>query len=350
VHDVVALVLPSVVAFDLSIPAQVFGHPDAAGQYRFAVCARRPGLVPSTTGFDVSVGAGLDLLERADTVVVPGYLPMTDPPADVVAALRAAHRRGARIASVCVGTFALAAAGLLDGRTATTHWQHAEEFRRRFPAVDLRPEVLYVDEGQVLSSAGIAAGIDLCLHMVRHDYGAREAARTSRRMVAALYRDGGQAQFIEHPVPADTSLLAATCAWAVAELHRPLTVPDLAAHAGYSVRSFSRQFQAHYGTTPARWLAGQRILQARRLLEETDLPVDDVAWRSGLGTAANLRARFARAVSTTPSQYRKAFRGNSPSLAERPVASPASSAGPRPCGRAASRARAAAAGRPGAVP
>jgi transcriptional regulator GlxA family with amidase domain len=310
VHHVVALVLPRVVAFDLSIPAQVFGHPDAREQYRFAVCAERPGLVPSTTGFDVSVSSGLDLLARADTVVVPGYMPMAEPPAAVLEALRSAYRRGARIASVCVGAFALAAAGLLDGRAATTHWQHAGELRSRFPAVDVRPEVLYVDEGQVLSSAGISAGIDLCLHMVRHDYGAEAAARTSRRMVAALYRSGGQAQFIEYPVPEDKSLLAGTCAWAVAELHRPLTVSDLAAHAGYSVRSFSRQFQAHYGTSPARWLTGQRILEARRLLELTDLPVDEVARRSGLGTASNLRTQLARAISTTPTQYRKAFRGS----------------------------------------
>lgn len=309
-HHVVALVLPSVVAFDLSIPAQVFGHVDAEDRYRFSVCARRPGLVPSTTGFDVAVDSGLDSLETADTVVVPGYMPMTDPPGDVLEALRAAHRRGARIASVCVGAFALASAGLLDGRAATTHWQHAGELRRRFPAVDVRPEVLYVDEGQVLSSAGISAGIDLCLHMVGRDYGASEAARSSRRMVAALYRSGGQAQFIEHPVPEDRSVLAGTCAWAVAELHRPLTVSDLADHAGYSVRSFSRQFQAQYGTTPARWLTAQRILQARRLLETTDLPVEEVAWRSGLGTASNLRTHLARAVSTTPTQYRKAYRGS----------------------------------------
>lgn len=310
VHHIVALALPRVVAFDLSIPAQVFGHADAEDQYRFAVCAQRPGLVPSTTGFDVAVRDGLGLLRRADTIVVPGYMPMTDPPPEVLEELGAAYRRGARIASVCVGAFALAAAGLLDGRAATTHWEHAGELSRRFPAVDVRPEVLYVDEGQILSSAGISAGIDLCLHMVGRDYGASAAARASRRMVAALHRSGGQAQFIEHPLPEDTSLLSATCSWAIAELHRPLTVPELAAHSGYSVRSFSRQFQAHYGTTPARWLAAQRVLQARRLLEATDLPVEEVAWRSGLGTASNLRTHLARAVATTPTEYRKAYRGD----------------------------------------
>jgi transcriptional regulator GlxA family with amidase domain len=309
VHRVVALVLPQVVAFDLSIPAQIFGHPDMSDLYRFAVCAQEPGLVPATTGFDVVVGAGLDLLEEADTVVVPGFMPTADPAPVVLQALRSAHRRGARIASVCVGSFALAAAGLLDNRAATTHWQHAAELSRRFPAVDVRAEVLYVDEGQVLSSAGISAGIDLCLHLVQRDYGAEVATEASRRMVAPLYRSGGQAQFIQRPVPEGDSLLSATCSWAIAELARHLTVADLAAHAGYSVRSFSRQFHAQYGTSPARWLIGQRVLQARRLLEKTDLSIEEIARRCGLGSAANLRTHFARSVATTPTEYRKTFRG-----------------------------------------
>jgi transcriptional regulator GlxA family with amidase domain len=310
VHRVVALVLPRVVAFDLSIPAQIFGHPDASDRYRFAVCAEQPGLVPSTTGFDVAVGSGLDLLDEADTVVVPGFMPTLDPSPIVLESLRSAYHRGARIVSVCVGSFALAAAGLLDGRAATTHWQHAGELRSRFPAVDVRPEVLYVDEGQVLSSAGISAGIDLCLHIVRRDYGAEAATEASRRMVTALYRSGGQAQFIERPVPENDSLLSATCSWAIAEFQRHLTVADLAAHAGYSVRSFSRQFQAHYGTSPARWLTAQRVLEARRMLETTDFSIEEIARRCGLGTSASLRAHFSRAVSTTPTEYRKAFRGH----------------------------------------
>jgi transcriptional regulator GlxA family with amidase domain len=309
VHHVVALVLPRVVAFDLSIPAQIFGHPDAGDHYAFAVCAQRPGLVPSTTGFDVAVPAGLELLDAADTVVVPGFMPPLDPPATVLESLRSAHRRGARIASVCVGAFALAAAGLLDDRAATTHWQHADELQRRFPAVEVRPEVLYVDEGQVLSSAGISAGVDLCLHMVRQDFGTETATETSRRMVAALYRSGGQAQFIERPIPEQGSPLAETRSWAISELQRPLTVSELAAHAGYSVRSFSRRFQAHFGMSPARWLTAQRVLEARRLLETTDLSIEEIARRCGLSTAANLRTHFARAVATTPTEYRRTFRG-----------------------------------------
>ena len=308
-HRVVALVIPSVVAFDLSIPAQVFGHPDASGQYTFAVCSERPGPVPSTTGFDVTVGAGLELIEHADTVVVPGFQPRDGVSPAVAEALQSAHRRDTRIASVCVGAFALAGAGLLDGREATTHWQHADELQSRFPAVHVRPEVLYVDAGQILTSAGISAGIDLCLHMVRRDYGADAAAAVSRRMVAALYRSGGQAQFIERPLPEGESLMADTCAWAISELHRSLTVAELAAHAGYSVRSFSRQFHAHYGMSPARWLGAQRVIEARRLLETTDLSIEEISRRSGLGTPANLRTHFARAVSTTPTEYRKAFRG-----------------------------------------
>ena len=308
-HRVVALALPDVVAFDLSIPAQVFGHPDELGRYAFSVCAQRPGAIPTTTGFSVTVDAGLEALSAADTVVVPGFMPTTDPPGPVLDALRAVQRRGARVASVCVGAFALAAAGLVDGRAATTHWAHADDLRRRFPAVQVRPEVLYVDEGQVLSSAGISAGIDLCLHMVRCDFGADAAARVSRRMVAALHRPGGQAQFTERPLPESGPLMAATCAWAIGELHRPLAIAELADHAGYAPRSFTRHFQAEVGMSPMRWLAAQRVLEARRLLEATDIPIEQVAQRCGLGTAANLRLHLSREIATTPTAYRNAFRG-----------------------------------------
>lgn len=308
-HRVVALALPEVVAFDLSIPAQVFGHAEERGRYTFTVCAERPGEVPSTTGFSIAVEHGLAALDEADTVVVPGFMPTDDPPVEVTDALRLAYERGARIASVCVGAFAIAAAGLMDGREATTHWEHADDLRRRFPGVRLRPEVLYVDEGQILSSAGISAGIDLCLHMVRSDFGADAAARVSRRMVAALHRSGGQAQFIDRPLPEGDSPIARTCAWAVGELaERALSVAELADHAGYSPRSFSRRFHEEVGTSPARWLAAQRVLEARRLLERTALSIEEVAARSGLGSAANLRLHFARELSTTPTAYRHAFR------------------------------------------
>jgi len=308
-HRVVALAVPEVVAFDLSIPAQVFGHVSERERYAFAVCAETPGLVPSTTGFGIQVQLGLDAVLDADTVVVPGFLPTDDPPLAVSEALRAAAGRGARIASVCVGAFGLAAAGLLDGRSATTHWEHAADFARRFPAVRLRTEVLYVDEGQVLTSAGIAAGIDLCLHMVRNDHGAAVAAEVSRRMVAAMHRTGGQAQFIARPLPEAGPGLEATCTWAVQEMQRTLTVAELAAHAGYAPRTFARNFLAETGLTPLRWLTAQRVLEARRLLEATDLPIEEVAQRCGLGTAANLRAHFARDAATTPTAYRRAYRG-----------------------------------------
>jgi transcriptional regulator GlxA family with amidase domain len=194
-HRVVALALPAVVAFDLSIAAQVFGHRDERSRYAFSVCSSRPGPLPTSTGFDVDVVHGLDALLDADTVVVPGFHPLDAPDAASLAALRGAAARGARIASVCVGAFALAEAGLLDGRVATTHWEHAEAFRARFPRVRLNPDVLYVDDGQVLTSAGIAAGIDLCLHLVRQDHGEHVAAGVARRMVVATHRTGGQTQY-----------------------------------------------------------------------------------------------------------------------------------------------------------
>ena len=287
----------------------MFGHVEERHRYAFSVCAERASAVPSTTGFSISVASGLEALRQADTVVVPGFMPTSDPPPGVLDALRLAHARGTRIASVCVGAFALAAAGLLDGLAATTHWEHAHDLRRRFPTVDVRPEVLYVDEGQVLSSAGISAGIDLCLHMVRSDFGADAAARVSRRMVAALHRPGGQAQFMERPLPAVDSPIAATCVWAIDELERrSLSVAELADHAGYAPRSFSRRFQEEVGMSPIRWLAAQRLLEARRLLERTTLSIEEVAARSGLGTPANLRLHFARELSTTPTAYRQAFR------------------------------------------
>ncbi len=208
-----------------------------------------------------------------------------------------------------MGAFALAAAGLLDGLTATTHWEYADELATRFPAVRVRPEVLYVDQGNVLTSAGIAAGIDLCLHLVRVDHGAAAAAEVSRRMVAALHRPGGQAQFMQRPIPATAAGLAATCAWAIQEMDRPLTVAELARHAGYAPRTLNRHFLAETGMTPMRWLTAQRVLEARRLLETSDVTIEEVARRCGLGTATNLRVHLARETATTPTAYRNAFRG-----------------------------------------
>jgi transcriptional regulator GlxA family with amidase domain len=246
----VIVVLPDVVAFDLAVPAQVFGHSDERDRYLVTVCTPAPGLVPSTTGFGISVSAGLEALDTADTVVVPGYVPHAPPATEVIEALRAAAGRGARLVSVCTGAFALAATGLLDGRRAATHWRDAAELAARYPAVDVDADVLYVAEEPVLTSAGIAAGIDLCLHLVRVDYGEQVAAEVARRMVVAPHRAGGQAQFLHRPVPAAGTGLAPTCAWALTQLAKPLSVADLARHAGWAPRTFARRFLAETGTSP----------------------------------------------------------------------------------------------------
>jgi transcriptional regulator GlxA family with amidase domain len=309
-HHVTVLALADVVAFDLSTPAQVFGN--EPGRYAFTACGVRAGRVPSTTGFAIDVPRGLDAVAEADTVLVPGLRPpQWPPPAAALDALRAAHARGARMASICTGAFVLAQAGLLDGRRATTHWAHAERLARRYPAVTVDPGVLYVDEGDVLTSAGVAAGIDLCLHLVRRDHGAEVANAVARRIVVAPHRDGGQAQFVEAPLPpASDRGLQATRAWAAQRLRDPLTGAALARHAACSERTFARRFRAETGTTPLQWLLGQRVLHARRLLEATDLPVEHVADEAGFGTAASLRSHFRRATATTPLAYRRTFRGS----------------------------------------
>jgi transcriptional regulator GlxA family with amidase domain len=311
---VVALALEQVVAFDLSIPSQVFGHRDERGRYEFVVCGERRGPVPTSTGFAILATQGLGALRRADTIVVPGiWDPARNPPEAALAALRAADRRGARLISICTGAFVLAAAGVLDGRRATTHWRDAAALQARYPAVDVDPDVLYVDEGRVLTSAGIAAGIDLCLHVVALDHGTAAAATVARRMVVAPHRGGGQAQFVERALPPTSGDgLSATREWMLARLHEPLTVREMARHAVRSERSFARHFRAETGTTPLRWLHEQRLLEARRLLEESELPVEEVAARSGFGTATTLREHFARAVRTTPTAYRRAFRSAAP--------------------------------------
>jgi AraC family transcriptional regulator, transcriptional activator FtrA len=314
-HRVVALCLPGTVAFDLTAPAQVFrlAHgPDFTPHYGFSTCSVDGAPVSTTTGFEIGVDAGLGALRRADTVVVPGYYAIHEPPpAAATAALRAAARRGARLMSVCTGAFALAAAGVLDGRRAATHWAWARDLAARHPAVEVDPEVLYVDEGDVLTSAGLSAGIDLSLHVVRRDHGAACADRVARQMVAAPHRDGGQAQFFrapedDAPAPAADSL-EPTREWARRRLAEPLTVEAMARHANVSPRTFARRFREETGTTPLQWLLARRVLEARRLLEESDLPVEDVALRAGFGNAASLRDHFRRATATTPTAYRRTF-------------------------------------------
>jgi transcriptional regulator GlxA family with amidase domain len=310
-HRVVVLALPGTVLLDLAAPAHVFGHV-AAGRYELVLASFDARPVSTTSGFPVQAAAGLEALEAAETVVVPGYDGFDQPPpAPVPAALRAAYGRGARVMSICVGAFALAHAGLLDGRRATTHWRHTALLAERFPAVEVDPAVLYVDEGRVLTSAGVAAGLDLCLHVLRRDHGADVAARAARRMVLAPHRDGGQAQFIDRPLAAATADagLEPTRAWALERLHEPLGVAAMARHACVSPRTFARRFRAETGTTPLQWLLRQRVLAARRMLETGDDAIETVAQRCGFGTAASLREHFARATATTPTAYRRAFRG-----------------------------------------
>ena len=313
-HRVSALCLDGLVAFDLTAAAQVFVAASAADGtplYEVSTCSEGGRGVATTTGFGLTPSDGLDALATADTVVVPGYFALLDPPPEpALEALRAAAARGARVVSVCTGAFALAYAGLLDGRRATTHWAHADELAGRFPRVEVDPGALYVDEGAVMTSAGLSAGIDLSLHVVREDFGAAAGERTARRMVAAPHREGGQAQFIKRPEPVPAGSLEPTRRWAAERLAEPLDVAALARHAGVSPRTFARRFRAETGTTPLRWLHARRVLEARRLLEQSELPVDAVAWRSGFGTAASLREHFRRATSTTPSAYRRSFRGH----------------------------------------
>jgi transcriptional regulator GlxA family with amidase domain len=311
-HAVAAVALPAVVAFDLAIPSQIFGHRSEAGRYSFTVCALAAGQVPSTTGYAIHAEHGLEALAAADTVVVPGYWPLDDPGEEVCSALRQAAARGARVVSVCTGAFALAAAGLLDNRRATTHWHHTDELAARHPTVKVDPDVLWVDEGAVLTSAGLAAGIDLCVQLVRADYGGDAAVGVARRMVVAPHREGGQAQWLERPVPPPGDGLAVTCAWALEHLAEPLTVADLARHAGWAPRTFARRFVAETSMAPLRWLTAARLREARRLLEASDLPIEDIATRCGLGSAANLRLHLARDAGTTPTAYRAAYQGHLP--------------------------------------
>jgi transcriptional regulator GlxA family with amidase domain len=311
-HRVVALCLDGLVAFDLTAPAQAFGlaaRPGGAPLYDFSSCSIDGGPVRTTTGFSVDPGADLGALRRADTVVVPAYAAILAPPPEpALAALRAAAGRGGRVLSICTGAFALAHAGLLDGRRAATHWAWAAELAARFPAVEVDPDALFVDQGDVLTSAGLSAGIDLCLHVIREDFGAAAGERVARHMVAPPHRDGGQAQYFKPLPEALDGSLEETRRWILAQLSEPLDVAAMARHAGVSPRTFARRFRAETGTTPLRWLLAQRVLEARRLLEGSDLPVETVAWRSGFGTAASLREHFRRATATTPSAYRSSFR------------------------------------------
>ncbi len=311
---VVAVVCDGFSPLELGVASDVFGadRSDTLGVewYSFSLCSlTSDGHVRSDVGFHLVVDYGLERISSADTVVVlpterPGSVPL-----DMLAALRSAAKRGARMVSLCTGAFALAAAGVLDGRRATTHWAECDELARRHPRVSVDPAVLFVDEGQVLTSAGSAASIDLCLHIVRNDFGSEIATQVARDLVVPMQRDGGQAQFIEMPLLGreEALLFGETLAWLEENLDRTVSVEELAARSAMSPRTFARRFLATTGTTPYQWLTRQRVRQAQRFLEATDLTVDAVADRSGFGTADNLRKHFGRTLHTSPLAYRRAF-------------------------------------------
>ena len=314
-HVVAVLALPDTIAFDLATPVEAFGRvrlPSGAPGYRVMVCGSQPEV--SAGPFRIVTDHGLEALAEADTVVIPGRNDATvDTPDDVLVALKAVYDRGVRIASICSGAFTLADTGLLNGKRATTHWIAADLFRVRFPAVDLDPDVLYVDEGQVLTSAGASAGLDLCLHMIVGDYGAAVAADAARLAVAPLHRSGGQAQFILRNQAAvkhiaERTELDGVLAWIEQEAHRDVTLGDIAARASVSVRTLNRRFQAETGQTPMQWLTGVRVRHAQQLLESTAYGVERVGREVGFTSPANFREQFRRLTGVAPLNYRNTFR------------------------------------------
>ena len=318
--DVVAIVAHDFAAFELGVVCEVFGL-DRTDQglpaYDFAVVAAEPPPLRSGQGYHFTLDTehGLDRVATADLVCIPAWRSLDEqPPEELLQVLRDAAARGARLLSVCSGAFLLAAAGLLDGKRATTHWRYAEAFAERYPLVDVDPDVLYVDAGQVITSAGTAAGIDACLHVVRQEHGVAVANAYARRMVVPPFRDGGQAQYVEAPVPlmrhAGTDELAPLLDWVVQHLHEDLTVEDLARRAHMSPRTFARRFREVTGVTPAKWVLEQRVGHAQSLLEQ-GMRVEEVARRAGFGSAATLRSAFARERGTSPSAYARCFSGQS---------------------------------------
>ncbi|ORA13428.1 GlxA family transcriptional regulator [Mycobacterium arosiense] len=308
-RQVAVIAVPPVGAFELSIPDLLFGGVEIGGRPAYAVrtCTPAPGRVATRGGFDVIVPGSLEMIGLADTVLVTGT-GARDVAPELVSALRGAARRGARIASICTGAFVLAEAGLLDGRCATTNWRYAAELAQRYPRVQVRPEVLFVEDGSIVTSAGLAAGIDLCLHLIRTDHGAAVANTVARLAVVAPVRPGGQAQFVSAAVPAGApTSLGQTRAWALARIQDKLTLADLAGHANVSIRTLNRRFRAETGLSPLQWLLQLRIDRARELLETTDLPVGVIADRSGLGSVDSLRDHFIHKTGLTPSAYRAAF-------------------------------------------
>jgi transcriptional regulator GlxA family with amidase domain len=310
---VAAVVDEGALTFDFAIPCEVFGldRSDIVDPwYEFLLVAAGKRRLRTQTGFVVEVPHGLDALERADTIVVPGWSDPDDEPSErLKSALRDAHARGARVVSLCTGVFVLAASGLLDGRRATTHWMYADRLRARHPEVVVDENVLYVADGRVMTSAGTAAGIDLCLHIVALDHGLDVAAAVARRLVMPLFRSGGQAQYVDTPVAADSRGLGPLLDWGRANLDAGITVEDLARRGAMSTRTLTRRFGSTIGMPPGEWLQRERLRLAQRLLERTDHPVDVVARRAGYDAAVTMRAQFAARLRTSPRAYRRTFRG-----------------------------------------
>jgi AraC family transcriptional regulator, transcriptional activator FtrA len=312
-HRIAIPITPGMPLFELAVPCEVFGPRDdfpVPWWYDVQLCAVQDSPVRTAERLLFDGALGLDELIQADTVIVPACADtQDDPPPALLQALRAAADRGARIASICTGAFALAAAGLLDGRPATTHWMHAAELAYRWPAVQVEPNVLYTDGGQILTSAGSSAGLDLCLHIVRQDHGSRIANALARRLVIPPHREGGQAQYIEQPLPIDGSPSLGPCLdWAREHLELPLTVEDLAHQALMSPRTFARRFREVTGTTPLQWLCAERVRRAQDLLENTEDTIDRVAVMCGFGSAQRLRTHFTRVNHVTPHEFRRTFR------------------------------------------
>lgn len=311
-HRVAALVYDDLCTFEFGIVVELFGLPRPelpVPWYRFSLCSLDAGPLRATGGVRIQARRGLAGLSEADTIAIPGWRdPDEVPPAHLLRALTRAHDRGARLLALCSGAFVLAAAGLLDGKRATTHWRYADKLRARYPRIQVEPNVLYVDEGKVLTSAGSAAGIDLCLHVVRCDYGAEIANQVARRLVVPPHRDGGQSQYVREPMPKRPPAgLAKVLDWALTRIEQPLGLEDLARQANMSVRTLARRFAQETGSTPHRWLTHQRLLAAQRRLETTDDSIDAVADAVGFDTAMTLRHHFRRAYGTTPTAYRRRF-------------------------------------------